>query len=453
MVVQQERVLTQNVRTAEALCVKSLQVLSHHAMEVQQYHNQMKEVSSLPDQISRANAMVRDIVLLTQKLNALLPSNEQLAQLKLGSAAEPNKSMEASGSSSSNNTNTTTTNNTTTTTTSNLPSVNNTITVNVHNAPPTPPNNNDDNNNPTGNTNNNSKNNSTGVSLKVRSGIASEQGARPTMEDSHVAVDNLYASISTERKPSATPLSSELSALLQRSRFYAVYDGHGGSQTALECGKKLHKYLIKQGEFLAGDCETAIRNAYNKMDKRLLAQSERYRWSDGSTAATLLVIDDTIFVANCGDTEIVMGTKRGSTTGLLVPFVLTQNHKPYDREERTRIEQAGGAVIFGRVMGSLAVSRALGDFSFKAPMNATDKDFVTSDPYVRTVALNKDDELIVLACDGLWDVVSYDRAVSIAEKARKDGKTPEEAAKLLVQTALKNHSQDNVTVVVLYLSW
>ena len=44
---------------------------------------------------------------------------------------------------------------------------------------------------------------------------------------------------------------------------------------------------------------------------------------------------------------------------------LSNDHKPYDDEEKTRIEAAGSTVKFNRVNGDLAVSRALGDFVYK----------------------------------------------------------------------------------------
>ncbi len=43
----------------------------------------------------------------------------------------------------------------------------------------------------------------------------------------------------------------------------------------------------------------------------------------------------------------------------------TRDHKPFDNDERDRIEAAGGHVFMRRVDGDLAVSRALGDFQYK----------------------------------------------------------------------------------------
>jgi serine/threonine protein phosphatase PrpC len=303
--------------------------------------------------------------------------------------------------------------------------------------------------------------------LIVKSGMATDQGRRYTMEDAHVLLDQL-----------STTSQQNNNNNNNKFRFYAVYDGHGGSQSALFSGKLLHKILVDQSEFAAGDYEAALRNAYRVMDQQIMVQSEKHRWNDGTTAVTVLVVEETLYIANVGDSEAVLGTSspsppQTSTTaptttttitnqGTTIPtttppisaVLLTQNHKPNSPDERHRIEQAGGVVIFGRVLGSLAVSRALGDFSFKAPINKADKDFVSAVPFVKKVQLKpQHDTLLVIACDGLWDVVTYEEAVMIAAEARQQGKTAQEAAKHLVQTGLIKGSQDNLTIIVLYLSW
>lgn len=64
-------------------------------------------------------------------------------------------------------------------------------------------------------------------------------------------------------------------------------------------------------------------------------------------------------MSNAGDSRAVISTKDGRA----IP--LTQDHKPKHPKEAQRIKNAGGYVENGRVNGSLALSRALGDFNFK----------------------------------------------------------------------------------------
>ena len=93
---------------------------------------------------------------------------------------------------------------------------------------------------------------------------------------------------------------------------------------------------------------------------------------------------------------------------------VTYKHKPNSPEERERIEKAGGHVVFGRVLGSLAVSRALGDSEFKMPRNKAQDDFVSSVPFLKSYPLGPDVPFMIIACDGLWDkvccIVSFSNA-------------------------------------------
>ncbi|WP_411027536.1 hypothetical protein, partial [Salmonella sp. s54925] len=71
------------------------------------------------------------------------------------------------------------------------------------------------------------------------------------------------------------------------------------------------------------------------------------------------------------------------------------------------MEKAGGSVMIQRINGSLAVSRALGDFEYKmeAQLSATEQ-LVSPEPEVSCLRRQNDDEFLLLACDGVWDVMS-----------------------------------------------
>jgi len=109
-------------------------------------------------------------------------------------------------------------------------------------------------------------------------------------------------------------------------------------------------------------------------------------------------------------------------------------------------------VIFGRVLGTLAVSRAFGDFDFKFPQNKAEGDFVTAQPFVNTIPLTSDYEFMILACDGLWDKISYTTAVESVAAAKNTGKPVTEIVELLVKSSLDKGSLDNVTTIVVLRS-
>lgn len=78
----------------------------------------------------------------------------------------------------------------------------------------------------------------------------------------------------------------------------------------------------------------------------------------GTTAVCAFISPRFIYIANCGDSRAVL-CRQGE------PVFSTQDHKPGLPSEMDRIVKAGGSVMIARVNGSLAVSRALGDYDYK----------------------------------------------------------------------------------------
>jgi len=140
-----------------------------------------------------------------------------------------------------------------------------------------------------------------------------------------------------------------------------------------------------------------------------------------------------LFIANVGDSRAVLALHGKALR-------VTTDHKPELEAERERIEKVGGFVKNGAITGSLAVSRALGDFSYKP--------FITCDPDVfgPFSFMEEEYQFLILACDGLWDVVSDQEAVDIVITS----KNPEEAAVKLRDKALNLKSKDNVSVLVIF---
>jgi len=153
----------------------------------------------------------------------------------------------------------------------------------------------------------------------------------------------------------------------------------------------------------------------------------------GTTAVVAFSKGNLLWIANVGDSRAVL-SKNG------VAVRVTTDHKPTLESERNRILDLKGYVIFGRVNGVLAVSRALGDFYFHPHVSCEPEVFGPFDVY------NDEYQFLILACDGLWDVVDDNTAVDIV----KGSKTPEEGAKRLVKSALTAQSTDNISVVVIF---
>ena len=72
--------------------------------------------------------------------------------------------------------------------------------------------------------------------------------------------------------------------------------------------------------------------------------------------------------------------------GKPTPLCLSKKHKPMDPSEQQRIKSCGGRIFMGRVMGSLAVSRAFGDREFKCISGSITDFLVSNDPFTQSVS-------------------------------------------------------------------
>lgn len=105
-------------------------------------------------------------------------------------------------------------------------------------------------------------------------------------------------------------------------------------------------------------------------------------------------------MANSGDSRAVAFLKSKKTEPL------SYDHKPDNDEERQRIENAGGYVEDNRVNANLNLSRAIGDFTYKANRKIPqDNQQVIVKPDVKVIDFNEC-EFIIMACDGIYDCVT-----------------------------------------------
>jgi len=169
----------------------------------------------------------------------------------------------------------------------------------------------------------------------------------------------------------------------------------------------------------------------------------------GCTAGAAMVRNGEGTVANTGDSRCVI-----SRNGVAEP--LTLDHKPVLLEEAERIMNAGGFVRDNRVNGALNVSRTLGDLDFKR----NDKlphthQMVVATPDITTFDLQKGDEFMIIACDGIWDVLSNQEAVDFVRKRIKAGQCLQSICEEMCDHCLAPNLQglcrgaDNMSVIVL----
>ncbi len=212
---------------------------------------------------------------------------------------------------------------------------------------------------------------------------------------------------------------------------FGVFDGHGGSRAAEYVKKYLFDNLLKHPRFV-DDTKLAIVESYQQTDQDYLKTEINQNRDAGSTASTAVLVGDRLLVANVGDSRAVIC--RGGEA-----FALSSDHKPNRADERQRIEDAGGVVMWvgtWRVGGVLAVSRAFGDRLLKQ--------YVVAEPEIQEDTIEEGVDFLILASDGLWDVVTNQEAVSMVLSIED----AQEAANKLTEEAYRRGSADNITCLI-----
>ncbi|RLN02464.1 hypothetical protein BBJ28_00016892 [Nothophytophthora sp. Chile5] len=287
-----------------------------------------------------------------------------------------------------------------------------------------------------------------GAGNGVTYAIASMQGWRTGMEDAHVA----------ELSPEGLPEGCSV---------FAVFDGHGGHLAAELASRKLTsgfaavmKSVFPDGKLGNADPKKigeAMGEAFMALDKDLYSTFEKEYGSDqsGCTAIAAFLTPTHIIVANAGDSRSVLA-KDGRTVEM------SFDHKPINMEERKRIQNAGGLVRSNRVNGDLAVSRALGDFSYKARTDLLPEEqqvrgilfhllclAVSAKPDIEIQQIDGTEEFLVIACDGIWDVMTNDDLCGYVRQLMNNG----ESNLVLIAEEILDHclragSRDNMSVVI-----
>lgn len=273
--------------------------------------------------------------------------------------------------------------------------------------------------------------------------FAAMQGWRSTMEDKH----------------------KNLISFDERSwklwSYFSIFDGHNGTDTAKHAADQLDKHLldslnemlvqhddesIKHGEPVRSSqldlskLRAVIKQTYYQLDKDL---KKLVKDQSGCVCITCLIGPEQIYLINIGDSRAIVFSNEGHV------LAYTEDHKPDDPNEQERIHEAGGRISKPtagdvlRVENQLAMTRVLGDF-------AMDKHIVP--PMADIVEYPRDSQaaFIVLACDGIWDVMSNDDVASFVT-TRSATTTLENIASQLLDECLRRNSTDNMSVYIVKL--
>lgn len=259
--------------------------------------------------------------------------------------------------------------------------------------------------------------------------VITAQGPRDTMEDEHLVTE-----ISVDTKAEGQ----------QKVQVFAVFDGHGGDNCAKYVKEVLPKFIQEalQETKVYSDLEifNALRKAFISIDSswaNLPIQKTEHIDYSGTTATVCLVLGKNLWVANVGDSRTVLAMNGDA-------IQLSEEAKATVAKYEREIYLRGGDVKFGRVVGeqgSLDMARSIGDL---------DQPSVSALPTIRKFdlsTLKNDNNQLILACDGLWDVVSPQIAVKVCNQS----KNIKEATHTLKKIAFNRGTTDNVSVMVVDL--
>ncbi|KAJ6805401.1 putative protein phosphatase 2C 78 [Iris pallida] len=274
--------------------------------------------------------------------------------------------------------------------------------------------------------------------------------------------------------------------------YVGVYDGHGGPEASRFVNTRLfphiHKFALEQG----GLSVDVIKKAFNATEEEFLHLVKR-SWlsqpqiaSVGSCCLLGAITEDSVYVANLGDSRAVLG--RRGVDGRAVAERLSSDHNVALEEVRREVAALhpddSRIVVYNRgvwrIKGIIQVSRSIGDVYLKKPDFSRDPLFqqfvspvplkravITAEPSILTRKLKPHDLFMIFASDGLWEQLSDEAAVEIVFKNPRAG-----IAKRLVRAALneaarkreiryddikriekgaRRHFHDDITVIVIYL--
>ena len=225
--------------------------------------------------------------------------------------------------------------------------------------------------------------------------------------------------------------------------YFAIFDGHSGIEVAKYCKDNLHKIFAKNLNETTFDVKDSLINSFNSIDEEI--SKLNYQKDIGSTATVLFIYKeyDTKYnnniryfaIANVGDSKCYLIKKKNI-------IKLTYDHKCSDEKEVERIKKNGGIVFYGRVFGTLMLTRSIGDREMK-------KYGVCSEPYVNIQKIENDDLFIILASDGVWDVINEEELFNICFE--KDNLNSSDICKKIIQVSKDGDSRDNISCIVVKL--
>jgi protein phosphatase 1L len=277
-------------------------------------------------------------------------------------------------------------------------------------------------------------------------------------------------------------------------QYFGIFDGHSGNLASKYAASELYQQFIKRlgnvdenvtkvGYNWKSEVENEMIESFKELHNGVLEAIKSYPTGavmskSGTTATVLYVTRHTVIVASVGDSRAVLSVGTGFDSNNNASSIqLTVDHVAADTNERKRIEELGGTISprggVLRVNGTLVLSRSIGDAHVAQYLSRIPNVVAMTKQEVKhKCGLSSDHRtdpnampcFIILASDGLWDVISNQEAIDLVEQViqeydslydrgwEENGGAFQEAAEVLTQEAYVRGSSDNIGVCVVAIT-
>eukprot|EP00020_Sapocribrum_chincoteaguense_P013908 CAMPEP_0170736196 /NCGR_PEP_ID=MMETSP0437-20130122/3490_1 /TAXON_ID=0 /ORGANISM="Sexangularia sp." /LENGTH=588 /DNA_ID=CAMNT_0011074551 /DNA_START=26 /DNA_END=1795 /DNA_ORIENTATION=+ len=282
---------------------------------------------------------------------------------------------------------------------------------------------------------------------ETKAAFASSDEAYPERTYHSCVHDEMGMATSMEDKTQLVEDLNELAGVsdVAATYYYAVFDGHGGSEAAEYARTHLHLNIAAASGYKK-KLKSAIVEGYRKTHDDFCKLAGENKVDSGTAVTTLLLRDGKAYIHWLGHVSAIVNYRSRAVA-------VTTPHYMGDDTERARVVKAGAKVEWRdagwrvedrRVGGSFGIGRSLGD--------AYAKGALYTEPEGKVRHLTDDDKFFMLASDGLLDVIKPTDAVNITTAwVNAPDRNPDDVCRALVGEAIRRRSHDNISCLIVFV--
>ena len=228
---------------------------------------------------------------------------------------------------------------------------------------------------------------------------------------------------------------------------FEIFDGHGGDDISNFLQQNFAQIYKQYLEINNYDIPKSLTNSFKDADK-IIKESLTNIDGMGSTGTIIHLLweNNTKLMVYCGN----VGDSRVSLISPTHIIRLSYDHRMSDEKEKNRILESGIEVIENRIGGELMLTRIFGDYEFKNKNKKSNKKGVICEPFLSKIKidLNIKDQFLILASDGIWDLVSEKEIQQMIGMNNNS----EKLCAMIIKKALDKDAWDNMSVFAIKLT-